>query len=297
MKDGFLRIACATPEIRVADCEFNAKSICELAARGAEAEASLIVFPELCLTGYTCGDLFLQQTLQKGAEDALCRVLSETADLDCVLAIGLPVVAGGKLYNAAAVLFAGRSSALFQRPSSRIIRILRASPFHPGERPLRAFPLRPKTLLSPELRFPVPASPDSPWESRSARIFGSPNRLPAGWLSPGRRSSPTFPPPARPWASRIIGAPSSPASPPGSAPRIFMLTPGRANPPRTSFFRPRPDRRKRNAASRIRALHHGTDSRGHRPFKAFPGTVRMNTFRLLDGMETIPFALPSGRLS
>jgi len=108
MRDGFLRVACATPDIRVADCAYNAARICELAKEGAAAGASLVVFPELCVTGYTCGDLFLQQTLLRGAEEALSRILKETESLDCVLAVGLPVAAGGKLFNCAAVLLRGR---------------------------------------------------------------------------------------------------------------------------------------------------------------------------------------------
>jgi len=108
MKDGFLRAACATPEIRVADCEYNAEAIAALAKEGAKAGASLIVFPELCITGYTCGDLFLQRKLIQGAEEALARVCAETAALEAVVVVGLPVVVRDKLYNAAAVLFNGR---------------------------------------------------------------------------------------------------------------------------------------------------------------------------------------------
>ena len=63
MKDGFLRVACATPKIKVADCASNAKAIISQAKEASENGASLIVFPELCITGYTCSDLFLQRSL------------------------------------------------------------------------------------------------------------------------------------------------------------------------------------------------------------------------------------------
>lgn len=63
MKDGFIKVAAATPEIRVADTEYNASAIIEAAKDAASRGAKLIVFPELCITGYTCADLFLQQTL------------------------------------------------------------------------------------------------------------------------------------------------------------------------------------------------------------------------------------------
>lgn len=78
MKDGFLRVCTATPEIRVADCAHNAAVVTSLADQAAAAGASLVVFPELCLTGYTCGDLFLQATLLQGAEQALQRLAADT---------------------------------------------------------------------------------------------------------------------------------------------------------------------------------------------------------------------------
>ena len=68
MKDGFLKVAAATPRIRVADCAYNASRIEAMAAEAAEQGTALLVFPELCVTAYTCGDLFLQETLLHGAE-------------------------------------------------------------------------------------------------------------------------------------------------------------------------------------------------------------------------------------
>ena len=67
MRDGFIKIAAATPDLHVADCEYNAAEIVNQAKQAAARGAKLITFPELCLTGYTCGDLFLQETLLEGA--------------------------------------------------------------------------------------------------------------------------------------------------------------------------------------------------------------------------------------
>ena len=71
MKHGFVKVAAATPDIRVADVEFNTAKICEAISEACEQKAKIIVFPELCVTGYTCGDLFTQDVLLKAAKDAL----------------------------------------------------------------------------------------------------------------------------------------------------------------------------------------------------------------------------------
>lgn len=107
MKDGFIKVAAATPALRVADCAFNAGEIIGQAREAAGRGTSLVAFPELCLTGYTCGDLFLQETLLDGAVDALDAVRRETAALNLVCVVGLPVRHRGKLYNCAAVLCGG----------------------------------------------------------------------------------------------------------------------------------------------------------------------------------------------
>ncbi|MDO4270678.1 MAG: NAD(+) synthase [Eubacteriales bacterium] len=102
MKDGFIKAAAATPALRVADCAYNASEIVKLAKEAAGKGAQLIAFPELCLTGYTCGDLFLQQTLLDGALSALETVLRETETLDALVVVGLPFQWEGKIYNVAA---------------------------------------------------------------------------------------------------------------------------------------------------------------------------------------------------
>lgn len=108
MKDGFLRTACATPHIKVADCNFNAQQIVTMAETAVNNGASLVVFPELCITGYTCSDLFLQRTLLLSAEKALEYIAEKTSSLDALILVGLPVRRGAALYNCAAVLSKGK---------------------------------------------------------------------------------------------------------------------------------------------------------------------------------------------
>ncbi|HEY8233253.1 MAG TPA: NAD(+) synthase [Vicinamibacteria bacterium] len=106
---GFLRVAAACPPVRVADPERNADATLEFVAKAAEQHVQVLVLPELGLTGYTCGDLFFSlRTLVGGAERALARVLAETAGRDMVIVVGLPVLQGDRLFNAAAVLQSGR---------------------------------------------------------------------------------------------------------------------------------------------------------------------------------------------
>ena len=108
MKDGFLKAAAFSPALRVADCTYNAQQILADVQAAAARGVKLAVFPEFCLTGYTCGDLFLQHTLQTGALDALQTVLDGTRTLDTVVMVGLPLLIHGKLYNCAAVLCRGQ---------------------------------------------------------------------------------------------------------------------------------------------------------------------------------------------
>ena len=107
MRDGFIKIAAATPDLHVADCEYNAAEIVNQAKQAAAKGAKLITFPELCLTGYTCGDLFLQETLLEGALKALETVRRESEEIAAVIVVGLPLRVKGKLYNVAAVVNAG----------------------------------------------------------------------------------------------------------------------------------------------------------------------------------------------
>ncbi len=104
MKQGFIKAAAVTPKIKVADPHYNAREIGKGIEEAVGRGARLIVFPELCLTGYTCGDLFLQELLLTQTMDALSEVAAATEDSDALVFVGLPLVRNHKLYNVAAVL-------------------------------------------------------------------------------------------------------------------------------------------------------------------------------------------------
>ena len=109
MKDGFICTAAGTPKIKVADCRYNAEQIFTMMREAERQGVKLLVLPELCLTGYTCADLFLQDTLLEGAGEGLRTILEATKNLDVLTAIGLPVRNkwDNKLYNCAAVIQRG----------------------------------------------------------------------------------------------------------------------------------------------------------------------------------------------
>ena len=107
MKDGFICVAAGTPKIRVADCRHNAEQIFTMMREADKQGVKILALPELCLTGYTCGDLFLQDTLLDGAEEGLRTILEATKHLEILTALGMPVRAGGKLFNCAVVVQKG----------------------------------------------------------------------------------------------------------------------------------------------------------------------------------------------
>ena len=107
MQHGFIKAAAITPQIRVADPYYNAEKICEKIAEAEEHGAKIMVFPELCLTGYTCQDLFLQDTLLSAAEDALRQIVAASDGIDALIFVGLPYERDGKLYNVAAAINCG----------------------------------------------------------------------------------------------------------------------------------------------------------------------------------------------
>ena len=115
MKHGFIKVAAVTPKIKVADPVYNAKQICACMKEAIEREAKIIVFPELCLTGYTCGDLFLQDLLLQGAKEQLQVVAEESEGSDALIFIGLPVEKEHKLYNVAAVIQNGEVLAMIPK--------------------------------------------------------------------------------------------------------------------------------------------------------------------------------------
>ena len=102
MKHGFVKVAAASPKLRVADPHYNAQKIIEVVEEQAEQGTEILVFPELCLSGYTCGDLFLQKTLTDGCLEALQKIAEATEGKTMLVFVGLPVVIGNRLYNCAA---------------------------------------------------------------------------------------------------------------------------------------------------------------------------------------------------
>lgn len=104
---GFIRTAAAVPSVRVADPGFNTEEICRIISEAQENQVSLLVFPELCITGCTCGDLFKQSMLLKGAEEGIRQIVGFSTDRDVTVIAGAPVPYGGRLYNCSIVIADG----------------------------------------------------------------------------------------------------------------------------------------------------------------------------------------------
>ena len=115
MKNGFISVAAGTPTIRVADCRHNAEQIFIHMREAENQGVKILALPELCMTGYTCGDLFLHDTLLDGAEEGLRTVLEATRNLEVLTALGMPVRAGGKLFNCAVVIQKGEVLAVIPK--------------------------------------------------------------------------------------------------------------------------------------------------------------------------------------
>ncbi len=107
MKHGFITVAAAIPSVKVADCDYNEKQLESLIVQAEGKGVEIIVFPELCITGYTCQDLFGQQLLLEEAEKAVLKLLDFTRSLDIIAIVGLPVICGDLLLNCAAVIQKG----------------------------------------------------------------------------------------------------------------------------------------------------------------------------------------------
>ena len=108
MKDGLIKVAAATPAIQVANCDYNAEAIIALIRRAQGDGAKVLVLPEMCITGYTCGDLILHAALTDAAMRAFGRVVEASAGSDMLVTVGVPIEYGHLLYNCAAVVQGGR---------------------------------------------------------------------------------------------------------------------------------------------------------------------------------------------
>ena len=117
MRDGFIKVAAVTPKIKVADTKYNAEVICEMFDEAYGKCAKVIVFPELCITGYTCSDLFLQKLLLDEALEALKRIALHTEGKDALIFVGLPIEKNGRLYNVAAAIKDGKILGMIPKKS------------------------------------------------------------------------------------------------------------------------------------------------------------------------------------
>lgn len=115
MQHGFIKVAAVTPKIKMADTAYNTEIIIAKMKEAMEKKAKIIVFPELCITGYTCNDLFFQEHLLRGARESLLSVMEATKDSDALVFVGFPLEYDGKLYNVAAVLQEGELLALIPK--------------------------------------------------------------------------------------------------------------------------------------------------------------------------------------
>lgn len=118
MKDGFIKVAAASLDVKVADCAYQEAQVINAMDRAEALGVHVLVLPELCLTGYSCQDLFLQPTLQQGAWEALEHVVQHSKGMEVLTFVGLPYLHGGKLYNCAAAVQGGALLALI--PKSHI---------------------------------------------------------------------------------------------------------------------------------------------------------------------------------
>ncbi len=107
MIDGFVRVATASPRVKVADVQFNSDAVISLMEEASEKDVALLLFPELVVTGYTCADLFYQKTLLEGALLALKKIAEASADMEMTVIVGAPLLQMGKLYNCAVVIEKG----------------------------------------------------------------------------------------------------------------------------------------------------------------------------------------------
>ena len=210
MKDyGMIRVAAAVPRVKVADVAYNLEGICRLIDEAEAQDASIVVFPELSVTGYTCGDLFAQELLLQQAEDAVGRIAVRTRGKHVTVVAGAPVRLRGRLYNCAVVIRNGGIKGMVPKiylptyaefDESRWFAsgadFLSPSAHTSGRMTERTFAWkdskRRSAMRASAATFPRTCSSPSagrPSASRSARISGRPFRRRPSWRPPARRSS------------------------------------------------------------------------------------------------------------
>lgn len=175
MKDGFLRVAAATPKVKVADPQYNAQQIMDLIGQGHGRGVKLMVFPELCLTAYTCADLFGQKILLEKAKEELGNIVRFTAGKDILAFVGLPWEREGKLYNAAAAIHRGKLLGIVPKKNlPNYSEFYEARNFCPGnEKAVMVDWNGEKVPMGMNLLFKCKTIP---WQQRYARMYGCPVR-------------------------------------------------------------------------------------------------------------------------
>lgn len=117
MKDGFIKVAAATPKVKVADIDYNTKSIITVLESAFVQGVKCLVFPELCITAYTCQDLFFQRALLDASAEALFKIADASRDKKILFTVGLPIQKDGSIYNCAAVIFDGEILGIIPKTS------------------------------------------------------------------------------------------------------------------------------------------------------------------------------------
>lgn len=244
MKYGFVKIAAASPELKVADVKFNTLKIEEEIARQANAGTEILAFPELGLCGYTCGDLFLQPLLIDGCRAALKEITAFTKGISMLVFVGLPFAHGGKLYNCAAAVCDGWVLGIVPKTHipnySEFYEKRYFSPAPPenfpvclweGEENGEGLTFGAKQIFADE------NNPDVRVACEIAKICGRGRRLPPLMRRTGPPSSSICPPRTRPSEKRITAACSSVRNRGAASARTYMPTRARANPRRIWFSR------------------------------------------------------------
>ena len=170
MKNGYIKTAAATPYITVADCNANGNEIIRLIHEMEKEHVKVMTFPELCITGYTCQDLFLQRRLLDSAWETLLKITKETADVDALVFVGVPFRNHGKLYNVAAVLNRGEIIGLVPKTMENF---MSSAILHQVLAVWNMWILREREFLLEQIFFLSVRRSRSLWQlQRSARIYG-----------------------------------------------------------------------------------------------------------------------------
>ena len=156
MNYGFVKVAAAVPHVQVADCFYNIQQMEGLMRQASDKGVQIIAFPEMSVTAYTCLDLFVQQTLLKNAEQALLKLVSDTADLNILTIAGTPLVTENRLINAAIAFQSGKILGVV--PKKHTYRTTRSSRNNAGSLPPPNYGTRPSQSETEHIRWAATCS-------------------------------------------------------------------------------------------------------------------------------------------